>query len=62
MYLCGFSSCSRVATCKEKEKKGEIEARKILMHREPMFPLNIQRTLLLFMCNVLVTSISDVFR
>ena len=62
MYLCGFSSCSRVATCKEKEKTGEIEARKILMHREPMFPLNIQRTLLLFMCNVLVTSISDVFQ
>ena len=62
MNLCGFSSCSRVATCKERENKGEIEAREILMHREPMFPLNIQRTLLLFMCNVLVTSVSDVFQ
>ena len=62
MYLCAFSSCSRVVTCKEKEKKGEIEARKILMHREPMFPLNFQSTLLLFMCNVLVTSVTDVFQ
>ena len=62
MYLCAFSSCSRVTSYKEKEKKGEIEARKILMDRGPMFPLNVQSTLLLIMRNVLVTSVSDVFQ
>ena len=62
MYLCAFSSCSRVASYKEKENKGEIEARKILMHRGPMFPLNVQCTLLLFMSKVLVTSVLDVFQ
>lgn len=62
MYLCAFSSCSRVASYKEKENKGEIEAREILMHREPMSPLNFQSTMLLFMCNVLITSVSDVFQ
>ena len=59
MYLCAFISCSCVATYIRKKRKAEIEAREILMHREPVFPFNVQRT---FMCNVLVTSVSDVFQ
>ena len=62
MHLCAFFSCSRVATYKEKKKrKREIEATEIFLYRESILPMNIQSTLLSFMCIVSVTSVSDVF-